>query len=355
VYYDWVFVGGPGISALYKIIINAKEPATPIYGQLNPLEFTNKEVSADNATYRLNTKNGRLPGKFPYKMNVYKFKLRAYSYLAGDNAIKNAAYMGYGNSDLVTDLKGTVYRWRKLDMNSFLEIDINSGRFYADSDMVRNSAIMQKNRLNEEVAKKNAVAFFRKLERMDDMYSVGNHRVTFGYVGGNKLVQTTAAKDIQFSRIDLYRSINEFPILGPDPKVGLLNTFFAINTDKKLPLYSYPKANAFYREIETTTKASYPIIDISTAWDAVKEGNGVITSVIPYGSSIFDKPGKQTIEEILVDNIYLAYYENNKDQTYLQPIYVFEAKYKSMGTQGGELTIYIPAVSGEFVKPIIVE
>jgi len=54
----------------------------------------------------------------------------------------------------------------------------------------------------------------------------------------------------------------------------------------------------------------------------------------------------------LVDNIYLAYYENTKDQTYLQPIYVFEAKYKSLGSQGGEMVIYLPAVSGEFVKPI---
>jgi len=74
--------------------------------------------------------------------------------------------------------------------------------------------------------------------------------------------------------------------------------------------------------------------------------------VVPANTSIFDKQAVPVVSEILVDNIYLAYYENTKDQTYLQPIYVFGAKYKSLGSQGGDMVIYLPAVSGEYVKPI---
>ncbi|HBI35801.1 TPA: hypothetical protein DDY47_02610, partial [candidate division WWE3 bacterium] len=351
VYYGWMFFGGPGLRSLVKLFYVTKEPANPIYGNLDALEFTNKEVSGDQV-YKLNTANGRLPGKFPFKMNVYKFKPKTFSYLAGDTALKDGKYMGYADTDLITDLKGTVYRWRKADTNSFLEIDINSRRLHADSDMVRNSARMQKGRLDEKYAIESALNFFKGVERTDTIYQTGVQKVTFGYIGGTRLFQTTAQRDILFARVDLYRKMDDYMILGPDPKVGLLNIFVAVPKNERSFIIEHPKVSAYYRELETKTQASYPIIDISTAWDAVMNGKGVITSVVPANTSIFDKQAVPVVSEILVDNIYLAYYENTKDQTYLQPIYVFGAKYKSLGSQGGDMVIYLPAVSGEYVKPI---
>lgn len=353
VYYGWMFFGGPGLKALVRIIYQTKEPANPIYGNLDPLEFVAKEVTGDQV-YKLNTKNGRLPGKMPYKMNVYKFKPRTFSYLAGDNAIKDAAFIGYATEHLVTDLKGTVYKWRRADTNSYLEIDINTRRIYADSDIVRNSARLNKGQLtDEEEIIESALELFIGLERTDDLYKEGTQKITYGYVGGTKLYQTTASRDVVFARVDLFRKLDDFVILGPDPETGLLSTFVASSRNEKTLIFTYPRINAYYREIEPKTTASYQIIDVSTAWNAVKNGKGVITSVIPSGSSIFDKQSTPMVSEILVDNIYLAYYENTNDnQTHLQPIYVFEAKYKSLGSQGGEMTIYLPAVSGEFVKPV---
>ena len=354
VYYGWMFFGGPGLRSLIKLFYVTKEPANPIYGNLDPFEFTNKEVTGDQI-YKLNTANGKLPGKFPFKMNVYKFKPRTYSYLAGNTAIEDAKYMGYSEADLITDLKGTVYRWRKAETNSFLEVDINTRHLYADSDMVKNSARMQKGRLNEDYAKGTALTFLTKLDRMDDLYRQGFQKVTFGYVGGTRLFETTAQRDVIFARVDLYRKMGDFMILGANPKIGLLTVFVTVPDKDIFPAITYPKADVYYKELEAETTASYPIIDISTAWDAVKNGKGVITSVTPAGTTLFDKPPAPVVSEILVDNIYLAYYENLKDQTHLQPIYVFEAKYKSLGSQGGEMVIYLPAVSGEYVKPIPVQ
>ena len=354
VYYGWMFFGGPGLRSLIKLFYVTKDPANPIYGNLDPLEFTNKEVTGDQI-YKLNTANGKLPGKFPFKMNVYKFKPRTYSYLAGNTAIEDAKYMGYSEADLITDLKGTVYRWRKAETNSFLEVDINTRHLYADSDMVKNSARMQKGRLNEDYAKGTALTFLTKLDRMDDLYRQGFQKVTFGYVGGTRLFETTAQRDVIFARVDLYRKMGDFMILGANPKIGLLTVFVTVPDKDIFPAITYPKADVYYKELEAETTASYPIIDISTAWDAVKNGKGVITSVTPAGTTLFDKPPAPVVSEILVDNIYLAYYENLKDQTHLQPIYVFEAKYKSLGSQGGEMVIYLPAVSGEYVKPIPVQ
>ncbi|GIW69465.1 MAG: hypothetical protein KatS3mg101_0212 [Patescibacteria group bacterium] len=352
VYYGWMFFGGPGLKTLVKIIYQTKEPPNPIYGNLDPLEFVAKEVTGDQV-YKLNTKNGRLPGSIPYKMNVYKFKPRAFSYLAGDNAMKDAELIGYENQHLISDLKGTVYKWRRTDTNSYLEIDINTRRIFADSDIVRNSARLYTGKLDDKGVINSAVSLFSKLDRIDELYKEGVQKVTYGYVGGTKLYQTNAQRDTVFARVDLYRKLNDYIVLGPDPKIGLLNTFVTSPKNEKTLVLTYPKISAYYREIETKTNASYPIIDVSTAWNAVKNGKGVITSVVPAGSSVFDKQDTPVVSEILVDNIYLAYYENpDEKQLYLQPIYVFDGKYKSLGSQGGEITIYLPAISGQYVKPI---
>ncbi len=348
-----MFFGGPGIQYLIKLFYVTKEPPNPIYGNLDPLEFINKEVTGDQV-YKLNTKNGKLPGKFPYKIEVYKYKPVSFSYLAGENAEKDALFMGYDQEDLITDLKGTVYRWRRTDTSSFLEIDIHSRRFYADSDIAKNTSFVQVGRMDEQYAKSNAIKFFEQLSRMDETYENGDLKVTFAYIGGNKLFATTALRDVQYARVDLYRKIGDYVVLGTDPKVGNLNVLMAIPKNTREQPIVYPRANAVYKEIDITStpQASYPLIDITTAWEAVKNGKGVITSARPSNSSVFDKESTPIVNEILIDNIYLAYYESSKEQTYIQPIYVFEGKYKSLGSQGGDIAIYLPAISGEYVKPI---
>lgn len=354
VYYGWVFFGGPGIRSLVKLLYVTKEPPNPVYGKLDPLEFTSVEITNKSPVYRLNTRDGRLPNRLPFKMNVYTFKPHTFSYLAGENATRNARYIGYGNVNLVSDLKSNIYKWRRLDTSSYLEIDIASGRLTGEADIVKNATFIQKGKISKDSASKQAIAFFTELERMDELYENGEQKVQLAYIGGTKILPTNTLKEVQLARVDLYRKIGDFLILGPDPKVGLLNVYYAVTTASRSNaiILGYPRINAYYRELEAETTASYPIIDISVAWNAIKDGKGVITNVTPAGTSSLDQFQPQNVEEILIDNIYLAYYENDKDQKYLQPIYVFEGKYRSMGSGGGEITLYLPAVSGEYVKSI---
>ena len=103
-------------------------------------------------------------------------------------------------------------------------------------------------------------------------------------------------------------------------------------------------------EIETETNATYPIIPVQEAWDMVTEGKAVITQVTPKQSNPFEPYYPVSVEKVLIDNIYLAYYETPKLQTYLQPIYVFSGKYTTRGTEGGDVTLYFPAITGEWTK-----
>ena len=82
----------------------------------------------------------------------------------------------------------------------------------------------------------------------------------------------------------------------------------------------------------------------------VTENKAVVVNVTPRNANPFGTYAPVTVEKILIDNIYLAYYETSKFQTYLQPIYVFSGKYTTRGTEGGSITLYFPAVTGEWGK-----
>lgn len=349
VYYGWVFFVGPGSKAIIRAILMKREPPNPIYGLLDPLEFANANANVSNAQYQLNTKNGGLPGDLPYKMDVYKFAAPAYSYLAGEDAAKDALSLGYTNDDLTTDLKGRVYQWRKLDTGSTLTINIDTKDIYGATSLNQAGGKYQRSGLSKDSAIKSVLGLFSSLNRLDDLYKNGVQSVDFGVFSGNSIVNTMASADYQIAKVNLYRKLGNYMILGPDPKEGLLYAYFGVSLSQSR-LLSYPLISGYFHQIEPKASSSYAIIDVDTAWTAVKSGKGVVSGIVPVNSNPFQKSSNVNVDQILIDNIYLAYYETPKAQKYLQPIYVFEGKYKVGGVAGGSITIYLPAVSGEYVK-----
>ena len=102
---------------------------------------------------------------------------------------------------------------------------------------------------------------------------------------------------------------------------------------------------------------TYPIITVQEAWNAVSnDKQGVIASVIPTSDSVFaENSNPPRVDTILINNIYIAYYDSEKKQNFMQPIYVFEGDYNVSGKAGGEITLYFPAVQGQYIKPIAQE
>jgi len=89
---------------------------------------------------------------------------------------------------------------------------------------------------------------------------------------------------------------------------------------------------------------------VATAWDFVKENKGAVVSILPESTSLLIPYTPVRVEEVFINNIYLAYYDNDSKQDYLQPVYVFDGKYTTAGTQGGSIHFYYPAISPEFIK-----
>ena len=107
---------------------------------------------------------------------------------------------------------------------------------------------------------------------------------------------------------------------------------------------------AYYMDISPATLATYPIITVQSAWKAVSAGNGIISNITAKDSDAFKSPVPVALSRILINQVYLAYYETPEFQKYMQPIFVFEGKYIGQDRNTGNISIYYPAITAEFVK-----
>jgi len=350
VYYSWILVIFPGSKGIFKAIFVKRIPPNPVYGLLDPLDFIEKPIGQTKPEYVLNTKDGKLPTTVPEKMDVYAFKPQQYSYLAGKNAISEAATLGFADKDLISDLKGNTYEWRNSSTGSILTLQIETRVLNLNTNLSGRNIDFTPGSINNETATETAKNLFTSIGRFNDsLYQQGAQAVRLGSFLGNKLYETTDTREAQVALVDFYRTLNSFLILGPDPSKGLLRAIVRQPSNESFPMNN-PFIEAYYWELETPAKASYPIISVKEAWDAVKNGRGVITRVTPRGANPFDTYIPAEVEKILIDNIFLAYYETPKYQSYLQPIYVFSGTYTSSGTNGGDITVYFPAIIGQQIK-----
>lgn len=350
-YYVTLFVVFPLARGTINSLFPDRNPPTPIYGKLPQLEFERVQLLASQSpVYKLDTKDGKLPTGIPDRMTVYKFKPTPFSYQAGKIAADAAAALGFTTEDLVTDLKGTTFTWRSLKSGGALEINKDTKEINLYTPLTGLSDKFPRGRLNSvkavEIAKEILVA---TQNYNDPLYISGTQSVILGKFQGNSLVETTIPVEAQIARVDFFRKIKDYDIVTTKFNEGLIYMYVR-NPERAEVYYNNPVAQTHIWEIDTQSNATYPIISINEAWNKIQQNEGVIVSVDPKDGNIFDSKKPLRVENIFIDNIYLAYYDNTKLQKYLQPIYVFEGKYTTAGTDGGAIAIYYPALTGEYVE-----
>jgi hypothetical protein len=195
----------------------------------------------------------------------------------------------------------------------------------------------------------NILSVFAGINRFNDtLYTAGTQTVRYAKYINDDLVETKIAVEAQLAMVDQFRSINKVPVLGPDPKNGLLHVI--VGGIGGTTTAKFPVVNAYYWDLETQTNATYPIISPTDAWNAVLAGKGVVVNVTPKDGNAFAPYTPIAVNKVLVNKISLAYYETPAFQKFIQPIYVFEGNYSTEGTAGGNIVVYFPAVDGTYVK-----
>ncbi len=349
-YYVFLLILVPGAKMIAAAILPDKDPPNPVFGALPALEFIVKPTKTEfKPKYILDTQDGKLPGDLPKKAKVYPVKKIVPSFEKGKNAINTANELGYSNDDLVTSLKEPVYKWKKVSSDGVLEIDTNDEGISLYTPLSGRSEFFPRGGLTTERAKEYAKTMLSKINRFEDqLYLEGEQKITLGQFSGVVLKETKSVGDAQIARVDFFRSIDGYPILGPDPKVGMLYTFLRKPSAEDIH-YNFPIMRTYITQIDQKTEATYPLVNIADAWNFIKENKGVVVSILPENISLLVPYTPVNVEEVYINNIYLAYYETYTHQDYLQPVYVFEGKYTTAGTQGGSISFYYPAVTPEYI------
>lgn len=351
-YYILTLLVIPQVQRVIEEIQAMREPPNPIYGKLDALKFTRKTNVNPNIKYVLNTKDGRLPTGIPRKLPVYKFKSVQYSYLAGVRAQEQATSLGYTPAELISDLKGKEFKWRSLVSGGTLTINNETGGIIIFTDLYGKGTNYKKGNLDYSNAKEYAVAKLKDLGVYDPIqFSTGTQKIILGTFVNSRLTDTKTPAEAQVARVDFYRNVGKYPILGPDPSKSLMSITLR-PADYDTSPFNVPFMDVQFWDYNKDATATYPIIPVTEAWKQLVSNNAIPVSTIAKGTNLFAPTDKIDMEKILINKIYIAYYETREFQKYMQPIYVFEGKYNTLGTDGGDITFYFPAVASEMVKKI---
>jgi len=318
-------------------------PPNQAYGPLTPLQFPNSLI-ANNFIYNLNTLSGTLPADFPDRLNVYPL-VKNPPNLLNLNSIKTKVQtLGFfdqqGNTLPEKSIGNGIYEWdEQKGINRVIKFNVVTFDFSMTSNYLSSPTVLSAQNISDENnAIQTAQTFLQNIGLLPtdiDLAKTQTPGQDVNYIifpqlftiKNGVLTHATSLSATQVIRVDLYQKDVSYdldtgrpgaakikmdlPILYPHPPYSTMSFYVASGQNNA----EVDALDFTHREISFGTDvATYPIKTAQNAFDELKNGNAYIAS---YSGS--DK-------QILISNVYLAYYIGGENQDYLMPIIVFEGQ-----------------------------
>lgn len=333
------------IGAMIKNIVSPPKivPPNQAYDLLPALQFPKSEID-NNFTYTINTVSGALP-EFPDRLVVYPFTQPAPNLLNLDKAktkVQSLRFMDQQNKLLPeVSLGNGKYQWTEpTGINRRIKFDIVTFDFSLTSNYLSNLTVLAAQNLNDE---NNAILTAKSLLENINLFpddidlsktqtpqpnvNYNTYPQLFNVING-ALIKTTSLSSAKVIRVDFYQKDIEYdldtgvknapkikiklPILYPNPPYSTMSFWIASGQGAS----EVDAAEFSHRDIAKPdgAVAIYPIKSAKEAFDELQDGKAYIASY------------EGLEKNILISNVYLAYYANGSDQQYLMPIIVFEGQ-----------------------------
>lgn len=324
-------------------------PPSKLYQALPALEFPTNATN-NNITYTLNTLSGDFPA-FPDRLRVYPLVVPEPNFLNLNKTKTKVTALGFTNQAGIplpeTPLGNANYAWAQ-STNPYEKIQFNivNFDFTLTSRYLSYLPVLNAQQLSDQNAAIERTKVFLMsigllpddidLTKTKDPQKDSNYLTApqlFSIRNGT-LVPTTSLSKTQIIRVDLYQKDIAYtmstgvpnatggfqttdislPILYPHPPYSTMN-FLIGSGQSDSNVYS---ANFVHKSIvlpsDVDPEATYGIKTAREAFAELKDGGGYIAT------------DQGTDTEILINNIYLAYYLGEGPQKYLMPIIVFEGE-----------------------------
>ncbi len=324
------------------------DPPTQVYGLLPSLQFPQNVVDS-NFTYTLQTTTGELPTDLPDRLSIFPVIHNAPNFLNLDKVKAKVNALDFTSPDGQTavpeiQLTNPYYEWDELKgYNRKIIFNINSYDFKMTSDYLSSLKVISANYISNELSAIETAQEFlatagltpkdidlKKTNSINNSASFVTFPQLFSVqsgIQGNTLVKTTSLSKAHVIRVDFYQKDVEYemntgeaaefkpkinlklPILYPNPPNSTMNLWVASGPSKAIVTQAFFTHQSVKLDDVTAT---YRIKTPSVAFSEVKDGSSYIAA---YSG---------TDNNILIKNVFLAYYLGEDPQDYLMPVYVFE-------------------------------
>lgn len=300
-------------------------PPNIAFGKLPKLLFP-EDNRLLKINYKLDTISGTLP-KLPEQAKVFFIPKPGSNLLAWDKTKAWAKTLGFINEP--EEISEFDYRFiANGSPKTTIEVNVNSKnfRFYYDwkNDL---GSTTQQSPPTVEQSTSIAGSFLQTAESLTEDIDLSATKVVFLKNESGSLIEAPFP-EANFSRVNFFRKpIDEIKILPPNPKdsnISLIVSFLKNNYQGVI------EAKYIYNLVYQENFATYPIKNAEQAWTEIINGKGYVANL-----------GNNPEGNIVIRNAYLAYYDSEKPQNFLQPIIVFEGD--------RDFSAFVPAITDNLI------
>lgn len=297
------------------------------FGKLPKMQFPKKEIPA-KISYRLETISGTLP-KTGEQASVYFMPESKVGFLSEDKIEDWAKLLGFNQKPQKT--AGSEFEdlfTLSSPVNITLSVNELTRNFTFSYDWRSDQGFSFQFPPDTNQAITLATGFLQTAQSLPSDVNPVDNTVIFFKNDNNNLVESTF-QEANFSKVNFYRRTTDgLKILPPDPKDANISVIVsAIDNNYSGTV----EARYIHNIISEEISATYPLKDVNQAWAQLLDGKGYLANL-----------GNNPEGNVIIRNAYLAYYEGEQPQSYLQPIVVFEGDRDFMA--------YVPAISDNLIE-----
>ena len=325
------FLIGVGVSYWKEAHPVQIPPPNVRFNKLPSPQFSFVATSSSGLKFTLENVEGR-PPETTAAGKIYTLPKKLPSLLGSERAKKFAAKLGFPKDPEL--LTSTYYQYT--DPNNLLRtlsLDIVNMHFRLKYDYTKNPLIFEEAQLQSKEQAINEVKNFLSAGNLFDE-SILKGKITTDLltydIPSKKFVPATSVSAAKAVRINFFRNdLDGLKVLSPRSDQSYTYVLYA--PAKSLNSQILEIAYTFW-PIAFDDSATYPLRTGSQAWQDLIDGYAYVVTM--GGNTISSK--------IVIRNIYLAYYDSEEPQSFLQPIFVFEGD--------KHFVAFVPAVSAEWLE-----
>jgi hypothetical protein len=299
------------------------------FGKIPAINFGSQEYEVGDFSYQLQTADSNLPN-LGTQARVYFIPIFGSKFFDEDKTRKTANALGFKNE--LGKISTTRFAFTNTESGATLKIDTINNNFEISYPYQNNLFFLNSRGPEYADALQTVKSFLNRANLWPD--DVNTEDVGYIYLkydeNSGGLVSVASLSESQLTKVNLKRTdIDELPVMAPHPNEANISFIVSSssNINQKIIFGRFVRYSINY-----TKYGTYPLKNTSTAWEELKSGKGFVAQA-------GDNSPQNTI---MIRNIYLAYFDPETAQNFLQPIFVFEGY--------NNFLAYLPAVDSSVLS-----